>query len=635
MPGTETPAGSKPMEPYVGQEQDTLLRTRLLTEDRQFRRLTRKLTLLTAPELREADEEQGDAAPSSSSSSSPAQAPLKLDALPPKLATALASVQTELASLSHTCKRNAFLASTALPAQRRAYAVQSAELDTAIAQRTANIAKLQAELALVRRERKNKLIYDEIARRINALPTRAQLADSIARLQREIAALKAEAEAYDELDASARARFRTEVCDRLEVLQHDLGEEVGKRERSAVERAQERGEDVDAEVAALEAEAEAERAGTSTAEADAEGGHTDAHPAADAAAGSATQRHHRQGPSTSASEEREPGEVDEHDAAGSSSRTGASAAAAAKRVASAAGGSSRANTGALNATAAEFTPSGKTRPGAVAAAAARSPEGRRDATTPSRASTPLTSAAVSAPASGSGAGPRRRTRTHTAEEEGELDDGAEGTSAPTATEGAPTSSKGKARAFQLAPAIAFSSALDDDTASSLTSLEEGEASDLENLAVAVPAPISMPASAPATAGRRGRAAGGKVTAAAAVEEEGEDAEDDAAAADAAAAQEEEDAPEEDDDEEEAEAEVPITKRRRSGGGGGRAKRKASGAGSRGGARRASAAAEKEPAASTPAASTTASGRKSRTSGAAMSPTTPTGPAGGSSRKRKR
>ncbi|KAK0544739.1 hypothetical protein OC845_005449 [Tilletia horrida] len=397
------------LEPYTGTEQENLLRARLLTEDRPFRRIVRKVTLLTTPELREDANAISEGSSSSTSSPSPSTS---------KLTAALGSVQIELAALAHTAKRFSFLASTALPAQRASYQTQVADLDEAIAAHEADILTLQTELELVQRERANKLIYDHVARQINALPTRRELNEHLDRLRRDNAALRADGAAYDELDQSARARFRAEVCDPLELLQKILGDEVGRRERSAVERAQERGEDVDAEVAALEAEAAKQ----------------------DAAAEAAKE---------SRSGEPEPGEVEEG-GEGIQSTAGPSKSNRSRGPAAAAA-SSRTS---LRASAPDFTPGGKSR---LASASGANNHDRiaSPAPAPSRKRPRLASATATAAATAAAA---------SAEEEGEIDDDEDGGEAPSGQASLSSLvSKGKSKTAV---------AIDDDTASSLTSLDD-------------------------------------------------------------------------------------------------------------------------------------------------------------------
>ncbi|KAK0544487.1 hypothetical protein OC846_006056 [Tilletia horrida] len=395
------------LEPYTGTEQENLLRARLLTEDRPFRRIVRKVTLLTTPELREDANAISEGSSSSTSSPSPSTS---------KLTAALGSVQIELAALAHTAKRFSFLASTALPAQRASYQTQVADLDEAIAAHEADILTLQTELELVQRERANKLIYDHVARQINALPTRRELNEHLDRLRRDNAALRADGAAYDELDQSARARFRAEVCDPLELLQKILGDEVGRRERSAVERAQERGEDVDAEVAALEAEAAKQ----------------------DAAAEAAKE---------SRSGEPEPGEVEEGGEAIES--TAGPSKSNRSRGPAAAAASSRTS---LRASAPDFTPGGKSR---LASASGANNHDRiaSPVPAPSRKRPRLASATATATAAAA-----------SAEEEGEIDDDEDGGEAPSGQASLSSLvSKGKSKTAV---------AIDDDTASSLTSLDD-------------------------------------------------------------------------------------------------------------------------------------------------------------------
>ncbi|KAE8250434.1 hypothetical protein A4X13_0g4734 [Tilletia indica] len=489
------------LAPYSGQEQDALLRARLLTEDRQFRRITRKIVNLSAPELKE------EANPSGSSS-----APVSLENLTPKLAAALTSVHLELSTFAHNAKRFAFLASTSLPAQKAAYEAQSADLDSQIAQRKKNIANLRAELDFVQRERRNKLVYDDIARQINSFPTRAELNDRLERLHRELASLRNEVQAYDELDERARTRFRVEICEKLEGLQRDLGEEVGRRERSAVERAQERGEDLDAEVAALEADTDAAR---NARGGEGEGG-----------------RHE---------DEREPGEVEEGEAdapaaSSASSKQQSRRTAAAPKTAS----SSKRLTDTI----------------------------MRDHT-PSRSSSPAPAPAAGFTPSGS----RKRARTEEDEEDIILVQETKG--GPSQDSAATVKGKGKIDPIMIT--------IDDDTASSLTSLEEGEHSDVEFLEVQN-SKKDLISTADATQGQQA-----------------EDAEAD-----------------EDQEVAEEEAAPPSASKR-----GGRAKRKSTGPSTRG-RRKSSLSAEKEKDTSGPAAAAVAEssaptgGRKSRGGRASVS-----------------
>ncbi|CAD6887011.1 unnamed protein product [Tilletia caries] len=537
---------SNALAPYAGQEQDALLRARLLTEDRQFRRISRKIIYLSAPELKDPSNDD-------TRSSSP-------ENLGPKLAAALTSVHLELSTFAHTAKRQAFLASTSLPAQRRAYESQSAALDAQIAQRQTAIAQLRAELDFVKRERQNKLVYDDIARRINLLPTRAQLNDRLERLHRELASLRNEVQAYDELDETARARFRLEICEKLEGLQRDLGDEVGRRERSAVERAQERGEDVDAEVAALEAETDAAAA---AAHADGEG------------------------------EEREPGEVEEGEA------DTASGSPSHKRSRRTAGTAVKPS---LRTSAAESTPlSQKRLIGSI-----------RGDITPSRMSSPAPVAVAAAvvAASSTPSGSRKRARTEDEDDEdiiliqqdkGSTSSGTIKASSTSVQVKGSAAVKGKGKANN--PIVIT---IEDDTASSLTSLEEGEHSDMEVVEVQM---------ADAKGGNPSRDEAAEAHGA---EIEGEEADDDADA--------------------DAEGEVPSSSSNKRATGR-TSKRRASGSGSTSKSRRRSTTKEKDASISTAAAgestpTATTGGRKGRGSkaggsgsgaGEASSPTTASAP----------
>lgn len=92
------------------------------------------------------------------------------------------------------------------------------------------IKQLELSLDQVRKQRKNKILYEEIGKEVRRFSDRFQSADRINGLAREIQSLLDEQGFYAERWASRRAQFDT-VISNLEVLQESIKEEKADADR--------------------------------------------------------------------------------------------------------------------------------------------------------------------------------------------------------------------------------------------------------------------------------------------------------------------------------------------------------------------------------------------------------------------
>ncbi|EST10203.1 THO complex subunit 7/Mft1 [Kalmanozyma brasiliensis GHG001] len=237
-----------PLQPLTSEQQEHIIKQRMLVDERSLRRLVKKLTLLLAS--RDAE----------------------------SVSSARLSFQAELEAFRLQSVRLISIARGTSEAEIASYTSELGEIETQQQQTQERIHALKRRLEDVRRERKNKLEYDVVAGEIVKLPTRKELGESLERLREQLESVRAEKGKYADLSTNGDGRMGT-VISMLDELRNDVGFEVGERERREVARA-----DGDAEVEAVVDEEEGGKRTRKVSEDEEEEG------AADSRSGSSTPR---------------------------------------------------------------------------------------------------------------------------------------------------------------------------------------------------------------------------------------------------------------------------------------------------------------------------------------------------------
>lgn len=222
-------SGSR-LQPLSGEQQESLIKSRMQVDERSLRRLIKKLTLL----LSSTDSES--------------------------IAASRLSFKADLESYRLQLLRLSSIAHNTSSSEIRSY---TDELSSITAEQTSTQGRINAlkrKLEDVRRERKNKLEYDLVAGEIVKLPTREELEESLGRLQEGLEEVRREREKYRALSKDAGERM-SGVVREVGRLREDVGFEVGERERREVERADGEGEGEATDIAAGEEGSEAGVAG--------------------------------------------------------------------------------------------------------------------------------------------------------------------------------------------------------------------------------------------------------------------------------------------------------------------------------------------------------------------------------------
>lgn len=129
------------------------------------------------------------------------------------------------------------------------------------------IAALTDTLAQAQRTRANKLEYDALALKINALSSRSQQAETITRLEGELAELNAEAQNFKDVWSRRKSGFDG-IVDVLQEIGRDVAEEKSEQERRQA--MDEEGEDGDAATQTANQTAAQSKEGTPNGDAEGE-----------------------------------------------------------------------------------------------------------------------------------------------------------------------------------------------------------------------------------------------------------------------------------------------------------------------------------------------------------------------------
>jgi len=114
--------------------------------------------------------------------------------------------------------------------ERQTYEQEIAKIERQTAESEQVIADLKVQLALAQETRRNKIVYDSIAKEALKLPSRAHSAENIARLTTELKDLEAEQERYAATWAGRQQAFDA-IVQSLEELGERVKEEKAEQER--------------------------------------------------------------------------------------------------------------------------------------------------------------------------------------------------------------------------------------------------------------------------------------------------------------------------------------------------------------------------------------------------------------------
>ena len=120
--------------------------------------------------------------------------------------------------------------STVASSEIAAYNAEIARIEEETRESERTLAELKEELARAQRSRKDKIVYDGVAKEALKLPSRAHSADNIARLTSELQTLEAERQRYAETWASRQDAFSA-IVRSLEELGERVREEKTEQER--------------------------------------------------------------------------------------------------------------------------------------------------------------------------------------------------------------------------------------------------------------------------------------------------------------------------------------------------------------------------------------------------------------------
>lgn len=193
------------IQPISDAQQDEVIRKRVQIDEVKLRRLVKKLTSVLAAQETEA------------------------------LSIAQISFSEELEVLQRTLSRLTSVAHATSEVEIHSYRRELSDIEEQHNTTTSRIEMLKRRLEEVKLERKNKLEYDVVAAEIVQLPTRSELAESLAKLAEQLEQVHAENAKYASMSKTAAERMSS-VADSISTLQNDIGYEVGERERREVER---------------------------------------------------------------------------------------------------------------------------------------------------------------------------------------------------------------------------------------------------------------------------------------------------------------------------------------------------------------------------------------------------------------
>ncbi|PWZ00868.1 hypothetical protein BCV70DRAFT_199235 [Testicularia cyperi] len=199
-------SGSRtPIQALSGEQQEAIIKQRMQVDERSMRRLVKKFTALLGardPEL---------------------------------LSLARLSFQADLSALQIQLSRLTSIARNTSTVEIHSYTSELAAIELDQTHTRTRIDLLKRRLDDVKRERTHKLEYDLVASEIVALPTRAELADSVGKLREQLARVVAENARYAET-SRVRAGRVARVVGLVDALHSEVENDVGERERREVER---------------------------------------------------------------------------------------------------------------------------------------------------------------------------------------------------------------------------------------------------------------------------------------------------------------------------------------------------------------------------------------------------------------
>ncbi|PWN42562.1 hypothetical protein IE81DRAFT_323322 [Ceraceosorus guamensis] len=189
-------------------EQDAVLRSRLAVPERALRSLMKRLTSVAAPLP------SNEGASSSVSIEDTTMADVSEEAATEDVelrATQLIALKTDLAAYVASLIRSSKVARNTCTAEVESYEEEAHQIQEEHEADTKRIEELKRELEEARRERGNKLLYDQVVERMGKMDSRKGYAESLASLRAQIVTLEKRNERLSTLSKSSKDQFENIV----------------------------------------------------------------------------------------------------------------------------------------------------------------------------------------------------------------------------------------------------------------------------------------------------------------------------------------------------------------------------------------------------------------------------------------
>ncbi|KDN53512.1 hypothetical protein K437DRAFT_252871 [Tilletiaria anomala UBC 951] len=167
----------------------------------------------------------------------------------------LAGLATEISAMKVTLARLRTVAQVTSKGEQAEYENDSRNFEQTFRNGEEEIARLKDQLKEAQQERANKLEYDALAKQIAKYPSRAETEESMRRVRSQIEALREESEGYRDIASRIREKW-VSAMENFGTLQTQISVEIAERERAAVERNEQLGDDDDDEDGTVDPSAE-------------------------------------------------------------------------------------------------------------------------------------------------------------------------------------------------------------------------------------------------------------------------------------------------------------------------------------------------------------------------------------------